>query len=61
MYKVDYKGLPLQIILLGEDMWATFRAAIEIVLKKDTSATVVSKFKSFMSPLDHLQPEAAKS
>ena len=61
MYKVDYKGLPLQIILLGEDMWATFRAAIKIVLKKDTSATVVSKFKSFMSPLDHLQPEAAKS
>ena len=60
MYKVDYKGLPLRIILLGKDMWATFKAAVT-ALKKDTGATVMSKFKSFMSPLDHLQPEAAKS
>lgn len=31
------------------------------MLKKDTGATVMSKFKSSMSPLDHLQPEATKS
>ena len=50
----------MQIVLLGEDMWATFRATI-IALKEDTGATVMSKFKNFMSPSDHLQPEAAKS
>lgn len=59
MYKVDYKGLSLQIILLGKDMWATFRDAISVL--KDTGATVMSKYKTFMSPLDHLQPEPAKS
>lgn len=60
MYKVDYKGLPLQIILLGRHMWATFRDA-NIVLEEDTGASAMSKFKSFMSPLDHLQSKAAKS
>lgn len=29
MQKVDYKGLLLQIMLLGEDMLATFRAAVK--------------------------------
>lgn len=29
LYKVDYKGLPLQIMLLGKDMLATFRAAVK--------------------------------
>lgn len=50
----------MQIILLGRDMWATFRDA-NIVLEEDTGASAMSKFKSFMSPLDHLQSKAAKS
>lgn len=45
MCKVDYKGLPLQIMLLGKYMQATFRASIN-VLKRDTGATLMSKLRA---------------
>lgn len=53
MYKVGYKALPLQILLPGEDTWATFRATV-IALRKDTAATVTSEFRSRKSSLDRL-------